>query len=84
MQSNQGPGNLGDGIYFTDEPEFSARYSASNTPGGVRLMTVCDVSLGVVKEFSHPQKHLKAAPEGFDSVKVTSGGYFISRWDGGV
>ena len=33
-------------------------------------MVLCDVSLGAVKEYTKPQRHLKAAPEGFNSVKV--------------
>ncbi|KAJ0070205.1 hypothetical protein NL108_002520 [Boleophthalmus pectinirostris] len=61
-------GNLGCGIYFTDDIKTTLKYSECSSTDGSRLMLVCDVALGRCKDFVKKDITLTQAPEGHDSV----------------
>ena len=60
-------GMLGTGIYFSDESDAVTKYARPGAKG-TRMMVICNVALGEVKEYTHFQTHLTAAPDGYDSV----------------
>ncbi|XP_053376593.1 uncharacterized protein LOC123533425 [Mercenaria mercenaria] len=62
-------GNLGAGIYFSDNPRKSAQYSTENSQTGTRFLLLCDVALGHCCEMYQSDSNITAAPEGFDSVQ---------------
>uniref|UniRef100_A0A8C6TH21 Poly [ADP-ribose] polymerase n=1 Tax=Neogobius melanostomus TaxID=47308 RepID=A0A8C6TH21_9GOBI len=61
-------GNLGSGIYFSDEINTTLKYSQCSLTDGSRLVLVCDVALGRCKDFRKKDLTLIQAPEGHDSV----------------
>ncbi|CAH2225278.1 poly [ADP-ribose] polymerase 4 [Pelobates cultripes] len=61
-------GNLGSGIYFTDSISSSLKYSEPSYTTGARLMVVCDVALGISKDFYKKDYTITEPPDGFHSV----------------
>uniref|UniRef100_A0A3B3ZW43 Poly [ADP-ribose] polymerase n=1 Tax=Periophthalmus magnuspinnatus TaxID=409849 RepID=A0A3B3ZW43_9GOBI len=61
-------GNLGSGIYFTDNIKTTLKYSQCSSTDGSRLMLVCDVALGRCKDLLEKDLTLTQAPEDYDSV----------------
>ncbi|KAJ0005779.1 hypothetical protein NQD34_015673 [Periophthalmus magnuspinnatus] len=61
-------GNLGSGIYFTDNIKTTLKYSQCSSTDGSRLMLVCDVALGWCKDLLEKDLTLTQAPEDYDSV----------------
>ncbi|XP_063286045.1 protein mono-ADP-ribosyltransferase PARP4 [Pelobates fuscus] len=61
-------GNLGSGIYFTDSISSSLKYSEPSYTTGARLLVVCDVALGISKDFYKKDYTITEPPDGFHSV----------------
>ncbi|CAG2240013.1 PARP2_3_4 [Mytilus edulis] len=61
-------GLLGSGIYFSDTASKSLMYSGPSTTHGSRLLLLCDVSLGKVKDCTKIDNSLMEPPSGYDSV----------------
>ncbi|XP_033966298.1 protein mono-ADP-ribosyltransferase PARP4 isoform X2 [Pseudochaenichthys georgianus] len=61
-------GNLGSGIYFSDDLSASLKYSKPSETDGSRLLLVCDVALGQGMDVHKKDLTLTEAPEGYDSV----------------
>ncbi|VDI55612.1 poly [ADP-ribose] polymerase [Mytilus galloprovincialis] len=61
-------GLLGSGIYFSDTARKSLMYSGPSTTHGSRLLLLCDVSLGKVKDCTRIDNSLMEPPSGYDSV----------------
>ncbi|XP_043929229.1 protein mono-ADP-ribosyltransferase PARP4 isoform X2 [Protopterus annectens] len=61
-------GNLGSGIYFSNSTSTSIKYTQPSNTDGTRLMLVCDVALGLTKDYYRRDFTLKAPPDGFQSV----------------
>ncbi|XP_063447772.1 uncharacterized protein LOC134727324 [Mytilus trossulus] len=61
-------GLLGSGIYFSDTASKSLMYSGPSTTHGSRLLLLCDVSLGKVKDCTRIDNSLMEPPSGYDSV----------------
>ncbi|KAF3843478.1 hypothetical protein F7725_002327 [Dissostichus mawsoni] len=61
-------GNLGSGIYFSDDLNTSLKYSKPSETDGSRLLLVCDVALGQCMDVHKKDLTLTEAPEGYDSV----------------
>ncbi|KAK1903239.1 Protein mono-ADP-ribosyltransferase PARP4, partial [Dissostichus eleginoides] len=61
-------GNLGSGIYFSDDLNTSLKYSKRSETDGSRLLLVCDVALGQCMDVHKKDLTLTEAPEGYDSV----------------
>ncbi|XP_052074990.1 uncharacterized protein LOC127712542 isoform X2 [Mytilus californianus] len=61
-------GLLGSGIYFSDTASKSLMYSGPSTTHGSRLLLLCDVSLGKVKDCKRIDNSLMEPPSGYDSV----------------
>ncbi|XP_060575380.1 protein mono-ADP-ribosyltransferase PARP4-like, partial [Ruditapes philippinarum] len=62
-------GNLGAGIYFSDNPGKSSQYSTANSQTGTRFMLLCNVSLGHCCKMYQTDFTITSAPEGFDCVQ---------------
>ncbi|CAC5400316.1 PARP2_3_4 [Mytilus coruscus] len=61
-------GLLGSGIYFSDTASKSLMYSGPSTTHGSRLLLLCDVSLGKIKDCKRIDNSLMEPPSGYDSV----------------
>lgn len=61
-------GWLGHGIYFASEMTTSMQYTTQGHLGS-RLMLVCRVALGRVKDFERKQFGITSPPQGYDSVR---------------
>ncbi len=58
---------MGRGIYFADRARRSLNYTGSQASPR-RLLFIADVALGTPKKMDGVAVHLKAAPDGYDSV----------------
>lgn len=58
---------MGRGIYFADKARRSLNYTGSQSSSR-RLLFIADVALGKPKKMDGIAMHLKAAPDGYDSV----------------
>ncbi|XP_068185496.1 protein mono-ADP-ribosyltransferase PARP4 isoform X2 [Antennarius striatus] len=61
-------GNLGSGIYFTDDFTTCLKYSKPSETDGSRLLLVCDVALGRCQDYRKRAITLTQAPEGHHSA----------------
>ncbi|KAK7913696.1 hypothetical protein WMY93_013907 [Mugilogobius chulae] len=61
-------GNLGSGIYFSDDIKTALKYSQCSSTDGSRLLLVCDVALGALQGPPKERPESDPGPEGHDSV----------------
>lgn len=61
-------GLLGNGIYFADSLSTCIKYTQSSNTKNTRLIAVCEVALGICKDYYEHDYTLTKAPEGFNST----------------
>lgn len=62
-------GLLGQGIYFSDSTRLSIGYTNASRLTNTRLLAVCEVALGEIKDYFDYDCLLTQAPDGYQSVR---------------
>ncbi|MBN3294535.1 PARP4 polymerase, partial [Polypterus senegalus] len=61
-------GNLGSGIYFSNDIRTAMKYSSPNEIDGTCILVVCEVALGLCKQLTQKDCSLTSAPDEYHSV----------------